>query len=638
MSQVVLDAVKKSYGGSEILSGVSFTLRPGERAGMVGRNGCGKTTLLRIIKGLEEPDSGTVSIARGLSVGYLPQVHEDKRAGTLLDVMQSARPEIDELRRLIDNASREIERLADQGGPNYDRALRDYAGLVDDYEHAGGYLYENEITGALNGMGFSEADHGRKAESLSGGERTRLELARLLVGRHGLLLLDEPTNHLDIRSIDWLEDFISRFDGTLLMVSHDRYFLDRIAGTIIDLSGGTAETYPGNYSRYMKLSRERRAAAEKEYELARARYDKEKEYIDRMRAGQNARQAKGREKRLSRFEMPDRPETGKRSISVDFGDKTARSAAEVVVAKNVTVRYGDRAVLDDITMTVRRGDRVAVIGPNGTGKSTFLRALMGEMEPDGGTVVLGSRVKPGYYAQGLEKLDPGSTVLEEQWSVTPMETDREVRGRLGLFLFSGDDVLKKVSSLSGGEKGRLAISMIAAAGANLLVLDEPTNHLDIESREALEKALSGFDGTVVAVSHDRYFIDAFADRVYELTDGRLTEYHGDYSYYESRKTALPPQPQIPEKPSSGREEHERRKRERAEKKKVENDNRRRQRTIGGIESEIEEIENRIVAIESELSDPASYGRFGRLDEITKDYEELKQRREELYGLLEKELA
>jgi len=641
MSRLVLEAVRKSYGGSEILSGASLMLRPGEHVGMVGRNGCGKTTLLRIIKGLEGMDSGSVAVQKGQSIGYLPQVHVVDRTGTLMDVMLSARPEVEELRRRLDFASREMERLAADGGTGYDRALSDYADLSDEYERSGGYTYENEITGALNGMGFTEPDRDRDASTLSGGERTRLELARLLVGRHGLLLLDEPTNHLDIRSIDWLEGFINRYEGTVLMVSHDRYFLDRTVNTIIDLTGGVSVTYPGNYTRYLELKAERYESDLKKYELAKARYDKEREYIERMRAGRYARQAKGREKRLTRFDMPDRPVSGAPAATIAFGDKVERSASEVVTLKDVTLRYGDRAVLDRISMTLRRGDRVAVIGPNGTGKSTLVRTLTGELAPDTGTVKVGGKVSTGYYAQGLENLDPDSTVLDEQWSVNPMETEQEVRSRLGRFLFSGDDVQKKVSNLSGGEKGRLAISKMAAGGANLLVLDEPTNHLDIESREALENALSDFGGTVVAVSHDRYFIDSFADRVFELVDGRLTEYHGNYSYYESKTKALQtdtPQTSGQDKLSSGREEHERRKRERAEENKARRQEEQKQKTIVGIEEEILGIEDRLVSLEAELSDPASYGRYGRLAEITRDYEELKNRREELYGILEKELA
>jgi len=639
MSLLVLGGIRKSYGASEILRGVDLTLRPGDRAGMVGGNGCGKTTLLRIIKGLEEPDAGDVNIRRGVTVGYLPQVHDTERDGTLMEVMLGARPEVNTLKERLDYAASEIERLASDGGRSYERALQDYAELSDEYERAGGYTYENEITGALAGMAFREEDHHRDASSLSGGERTRLELARLLVGNHGLLLLDEPTNHLDIRSIEWLEDFISRYEGTVLMVSHDRYFLDRVTDTVIEIEDGTAHTYPGNYSRYLKLRAERREAMAREYELARKRYEKEKEYIDRMRAGQNARQAKGREKRLSRFEMPERPKADGRAISLGFGSDVERSASEVVAARDVTVRYGDRTVLDRVSLTVRRGDRLAIIGPNGTGKSTLVKALMGDISPDEGDVKLGGRVKPGYYSQGLEGLDGDSTVLEAQWSVNPMEAEVEVRSRLGLFLFSGDDAGKKVSMLSGGEKGRLAISRIVAAGANLLVLDEPTNHLDIPSREALEAALAGFGGTVIAVSHDRYFIDAFADRVCELVDGRLTEYYGDYSYYESKKRTEQEEAVAPEnKPSSGREEHEKRKRERAERKKAENLEKRKRENIDGIETEIVEIEDRIGTLEAELSNPDAYGRFGNLRELTDEYERLKLRREELYGLLEKELA
>jgi ATP-binding cassette subfamily F protein 3 len=637
MSQVGVDAVKKSFGGHDILNGVSFLLRPGDRTGLVGRNGCGKTTLLRIIKGITEPDSGTVTMPRDLSVGYLSQVHGDDRSGTLMEVMLSARPEVYELKDRLDNVAGELERHSSKGDSAYDRSLQDYAKLSDEFEQAGGYTYENEITGALIGLGFGREDFDRGAASLSGGERTRLELARLLIGKHGLLLLDEPTNHLDISSIDWLEDYVARYDGTILMVSHDRYFLDRITTGIVEIHNGVAHSYPGNFSRYRKLRAGRMEAMAKEYELARERHDKEKEYINRMRAGQNSRQAKGREKRLARFEMPDMPLSEKRGMSVGFGSNVERSVSTVLHAEGVTKSFAGRTILNGVDITVRRGERVAIIGANGTGKSTLIKVLMGEVKPDSGIVEIGGKVKTGYYSQGLELLDLESTVLDELWSITPMATEQEIRDRLGMFLFSGEDAEKKISSLSGGEKGRIAIAKIVATGSNLLVLDEPTNHLDIPSREALEEAIADFGGTIIAISHDRYFIDSFADKVYELADGKLTEYYGNYSYYISKKTAIAKSPEARETPS-GKEEHEKRKREQAEKRRTENARKKQARKVGDIETEIEGIEARISEIEAELADPATYGRSGGIHGLTSEYDELRTRRDELYGLLEEELA
>jgi ATP-binding cassette subfamily F protein 3 len=634
MALVSLKDVAKSYGAERVLSGATFVLNEGDRAGLIGVNGSGKSTLLKIIGGSLKPDSGQIATAKGMSIGRLEQEADSSSGGTILTEMLSSRPSVMALKRKLDIQSQAVSLLASEGGEGYDKALSEYGALLEEFEKSGGYAYDNMVTGALRGLGFKPDEFKRPVGSLSGGQRTRLAMAKLLLAGHDLLMLDEPTNHLDIPAIAWLEEFLREYKGTVLLVSHDRYFLDRVATRILELSDGEVEEYPGNFSRY-KLEKEKRTEArQREYELASARLEKEKEYINRMRAGVNARQAKGREKRLSRFELPERPASEKKGPALDWAD-VARSADSVVVAEGLSKRYGEKDVLTDVTFTLRRSERVGVVGRNGCGKSTLLKLIIGEITPDVGSLSLGPKVKTAYYAQGLEGLDPDRAVIDELWSVEPLATEQKIRDMLGAFLFLGDDALKKVRVLSGGEKGRLAIAKVVLAGANLLVLDEPTNHLDIPSREALESALAGFAGTVLAVSHDRYFLDGFAERIYEIKDGRLATFHGNYTYYQEKKAS--DEEQAAQEKTEGREAWDRRKQEQAQKRKGEREEEKRAARIKSLEDEIEAVEAGLMDAEAKLADPAAYGDLNKVTELTECYNILKEKRDRLYDTLEEEV-
>lgn len=635
MSLVSLKDIKKSYGATTVLEEAGFVLNPGDRAGLVGLNGCGKTTLLEIISGRLTPDSGSMAVSRGASVGYLTQLTDRDGGVTLLEEMLSTRPEVLRLKERLSVSAAHISELATAGDPGYERAMEEYGGLLEEFESSGGYAYENEVTGALIGLGFGRDEFGRPLSTLSGGERTRLALGKLLMAGHDVLLLDEPTNHLDIPAITWLEDFLCKSGLTVLIVSHDRYFLDRVATRILDLSGGKVEEYPGNFTRYREEKVKRNDARRKEYELARAKYEKEKEYINRMRAGVNSRQAKGREKRLDRFEMPDAPQHERRAMSLKFTG-AGRTSDTVISVDGVFKSFAGNIVLDDVSFTLRRGERAGIVGANGSGKSTLLKIILGMQQPELGEASLGGNVQAGYYSQGLEGLDEDSTVLDELWSVDNMATEQEIRDMLGVFLFSGDDAAKRVGSLSGGEKGRLSIAKIVLAGANLLVLDEPTNHLDIASREALERAVSMFDGAVLAVSHDRYFLDGFAQKIFELKDGRLTEYWGNYTDYTAKR--VEDEEEAATEASEGRRSWEERKQAQAIERKKEKEDERRARKIESIESEIEELDELLRKIEAELSDPAVCADYARVSELTAKYDGLKTRMDALYDTLEKELA
>ena len=636
MSILSLKDIEKSFGAKKILRGASLAVERGDRAGLIGANGSGKTTLLGVISGRMKPDSGDTASARGMGIGYLEQQADAGSSNTLLDGMLGAKPGVLELKRKLETATADISRLAEGGGTSYEKAMEDYSSLLDEFERSGGYAYENEVKGALKGLGFSEADFGRATGTLSGGQRTRLSLAKLILAGHDLLMLDEPTNHLDIPAINWLEEFLSKYPGTLLIVSHDRFFLDRVVTRVFELDAGRIEEYPGNFSAYVIEKEKRTADRLKQYELASERFEKEKEYINRMRAGVNARQAKGREKRLSRFELPDRPAGERQSLRLEWGD-VERSADTVFAVEGVRKSFGGKEVLNGLSFRLRRGERAGIIGRNGEGKSTLLKILTGELAPDEGQVETGGKVKLAYYAQGLECLTETNTVIDELWSAEPLAVEQKIRDLLGAFLFSGDDALKKVGVLSGGEKGRLAIAKIALSGANLLILDEPTNHLDIPSREALEEALTGFGGTILAVSHDRRFLDNVAEKIYELEDGGLTEYFGNFSYYAARKQQ-PSDTAEKGAEGEGRKDWEERKQKQAEEKKRERELAKRAERMLLIEGEIEALEKELTEVEEKLARPEIYENFDKVNELTECYNNLKDKREKLYDLLEGEAA
>ncbi len=628
MSLLSLKDIKKSWGARETLKGVSFTVSPGEKVGLIGRNGSGKTTLLDIISGRTAPDEGEIAVSRGTKIGYLEQEAAYKDGNSLLDEMLRARPDVLSLKRRL----REAETtLSEAGLP----ALEAYGLLQEEFEKCGGYAYDNLVTGALTGLGFDKSEFDRKISTLSGGQRTRLFLAKTLLAKNDLLMLDEPTNHLDVPAILWLEEFLKTYPGAALVVSHDRYFLDRVVTRIVEIDRGLSEEYNGGFSAYRMEKEKRTADRQRHYDLMAARLEKEKEYINRMRAGQNARQAKGREKRLDRFNLPDKPREAAATLSFGWTE-TRRSSDTVIKAEGVSKSFGGKVVLNDISLTIRRGERAGIIGRNGAGKSTLLKIIMGETKPDKGDIYISTSVKAAYYAQGLEGLTETNSVMDELWSAKPLAIEQEIRDLLGAFLFSGDSTQKKISDLSGGEKGRLSLAKTALAGANLLVLDEPTNHLDIPSREALEEALKGFGGTVLSVSHDRYFLDSFSDKTYDLEGSGLTEYWGNYSYAIEKKRAA--QEEQSHQEAEGRAAWEERKSKQALEKKRERDLKLKEKRIFELERDIESLENDMKAAEEKLAIPAVYTDFNELTAITRWYNELKQERDRLYDLLEKEVS
>lgn len=542
MVLIQANGITKSYGIRRVLHDASFTIRDGEKAGVVGQNGSGKTTLLRLIAGIESLDNGAVVVPRSTRLGYLEQdvlIEQDK---SLIEVVYEG---FSHLLRLKD----EITRLSHEMGKpevvschtSLERVMRQYAVLTDEFERADGYAINSRVTGVLSGLGFEDKDRTRRIGTFSGGERTRIALARTLISPLDLLLLDEPTCHLDISSVTWLEGFLQAYPGTVIVVSHDRHFLDTVVTRILEVDHGSIREYDGNYSRYAEQRENILAQQETRYKLE----QKELARLEGMlrsytaRSAQNekfARRAKDVQKKLARMERLEKPISEHKAIGLSLNTST-RSGNQVINLQDVSLEFGGRTFFSNVNLTVNRGQRIGIVGRNGAGKSTFLKVISGKVEPSCGTVKIGAGVVIGYYDQQHDDLNSERTVVEEVLASTGL-APQQARDLLGKFLFFGDDVFKRIRDLSGGERNRVLLAKLMASECNLLIMDEPTNYLDIDSIEVLERALGTYDGTLLVVSHDRYFLERVADRILEIEDGNLVDYLGGYTYYIRKKAAL----------------------------------------------------------------------------------------------------
>lgn len=527
----VLSVVKltKSYNIYPVFKDISFQINAGEKVALVGVNGAGKSTLLHIIAGEEKSESGDVVTTKGLKIAYLPQEATFDSDKTLYAEMLSV---FDDVRQLQAEITELEHKMGEAHNGDLEKLMDRYGELTHRFELVGGYDYETGIQQVLTGLNFPQEMWERSVSRFSGGQKTRAALAKTLLTNPDLLMLDEPTNHLDLKTLEWLENFLASWPGTLIVISHDRYFLDRVVSKVLDLSFGRIEEYPGNYSKYLNLRAERLERAMHEYEAQQEQIAKTEEFIRRYKNGQRYRQARGRQKQLDRLERVERPkEKDKLHLSLQTDLRSGRLA---LATEDLVVGYqtkdGPRRLFKTSDLEIRRAERVAIIGPNGTGKTTFLKTIMGEQTPIDGLIELGPNTRVAYYAQSHEGLNFGNTVLEEILWTQPM-SEGAARNFLGRFLFSNDDVFKKVGDLSGGERSRIALAKLTLAKANFLILDEPTNHLDINAREALEEVLSEYNGTLLFVSHDRYFIDALATQVWNIDEGELKTYLGNYSDY-----------------------------------------------------------------------------------------------------------
>lgn len=521
-----VNGLNKSFGIDELFHDVNFSVASGDKVGFVGANGAGKTTLMRILLGKEEADGGLVQFDSADSIGYVEQ-QADFGEGTLYDEFKRA---FDDVLNLADR-KRSLEKKIAQD--TSEKVMQEYSKVVEQFERLEGYDYESRINRIAFGLGFTENDFEKNVQHFSGGQKTRICLAKALLREPDFLFLDEPTNHLDIKMIEWLEAFLKNYRGGVLIISHDRYFLDKVATKIIELDNKTVTSYEGNYTYFINVKTQRRAALKSAYEKQQEHIKKTEEYIRKYKAGIKSKQARGRQSQLNRLERIVLPPESAAFNYFAF-NAPPECAQRVAELEDVAAFYDKNEIFSHLSLLIRKGDGVALVGPNGAGKTTLLKVLLGELPTPTGRVKIGSRVKIGYFSQQHEGLNMGNTILDEIMYTYGID-EEQARHYLGAFLFYGDDVLRIIGDLSGGEQSRVAFLKLMLTGANFLVLDEPTNHLDIPAREAVEEALMAYPGTFLAVSHDRYFLDKVANCTLELADGKLTEYAGNYSYYLMKK-------------------------------------------------------------------------------------------------------
>ena len=623
---IILSAqhIAKSFGVNAVLRDVSMTVQQGDRIGLVGVNGCGKSTLMRILAGLDAQDGGEISLVRGLRVGYLAQQNMVTSGETVWNELQKVYEQVFAMEKKLRELEDEMAH-AHTDAQRFAQLSADYDRLTQRFEEADGYSWKSMVSGVLNGLGFKPAQYDQCVDSLSGGEQTRLCLARLLLQKPDLLLLDEPTNHLDMETLQWLENYLAAYKGSVLVISHDRYFLDHVCTGIVEILMGSSEQYNGNYTRYIAQRQERFESRMRAYEIQQKEIERQQAIIARYRMfnrEKSIRAAESREKALDRMEKLEKP-VDERAIRFSF-EARRRTGEDVLQLTEMSKSFGEKHLFHDLTLRVRAGDRVALIGPNGVGKSTLIKIIVGEEQPDTGFIRYGSNVDIGYYDQHQSTLHADKTVLDEIWDRFPQMEQSNVRGALGMFLFTGDDVFKPIHTLSGGEKGRVALTALMLRKDNLLLLDEPTNHLDMDSREVLEDALADFGGTIITVSHDRYFINRIANRIIEMQPDGVTEYIGNYDDYIERKNRP-----VAVEAEAGKTKTELEKEKRREKlsrqalRQLKIRAQEAEKAVGVKEAEIAELE-------AQMADPSLYSDAQKSADVQRAYQKAQQELQTLY--------
>jgi len=612
--------LKYSIGDLALLNGINWLIRPAKRAALIGPNGAGKTTLLRILNGELRPETGEIIKPREYVIGYLPQEEIAIGQGTILEVALLGRNEIIELEK----KSHKIRHQLENNAENHDVLLKQLGELEHRYESLDGYRLESSVKAILSGLGFAESDFDCPLSDFSGGWRMRVYLTRLLIKEPDLLLLDEPTNHLDLPSLEWLEQYLLGFPGSIVIVSHDRYFIDRLAEEIYELERGRLESYPGNYFFYEQKKQEKLEFLQKKLEETRAERERQQRFINRFRyKATKAIQVQSRVKQLEKLEEVELPPPPKRiffHLSVE-----QQSYKDVLAISNMSFSYTDEWVLRDINLNLYRGDKVAMVGVNGAGKTTLTRLIVGQLSPQEGIIHVGNRTVIGYYAQHqVDTLDLDATVYDEVSSTVATGLVPKVRDVLGIFQLSGDAVFKKIRVLSGGEKARVSLAKILLSPVNFLIMDEPTNHLDMASKVALEKALANYDGTLILISHDRYFLDKLITRVIELKDKHIREYEGNYTNYLDKREQFVASVQTENRDKTISKKSKEAKRSQAEARQAISKARNRlHNEIKNLEGRIEELENRILQLEMLLADPETYKNGEKAAETQKEYAQSK---------------
>ena len=623
--------ISKAFNEVSILENVSFHIEDYDKAAIVGINGAGKTTLLRIIVGQLQPDSGLVALSKDKTLGYLAQNDTLNTSNTIYDELLSVKQFLTATEQEMRRCEEEMKHASPDA---LDALMKRYTDLTHTFEMGGGYTYKSEIVGILKGLGFQEEEFHKQTSSLSGGQKTRVALGKLLLQSPDLIILDEPTNHLDINSIAWLENYLLNYKGAVIIVSHDRYFLDKIAGKVIEIDRCKATTFTGNYSAYAEKKKMLRIAERNAYLNQQREIKHQEEVIEKLRSfnrEKSIKRAESREKMLSKIQVLAKPDeyTGEMKLSLT---PALESGKDVLQVEGLSKSYGPRSLFQNTSFEIKRGEHIAIIGDNGTGKTTLLKILNEMVPADAGSFRLGSNVEIGYYDQEHQVLHGENTLFEEISDEYPAMTNTEIRNVLAAFLFTGDDVFKQISSLSGGEKGRVSLAKLMLSGANFLILDEPTNHLDITSKEILEEALNNFEGTLLYVSHDRYFVNKTAHRILELTDCKFLNYIGNYDYYLEKRDAVLAANMVNtvdkntaavNAETENKLDWKARKEEQAKQRKKEND-------IKKCEDKIAALEDELGIIEAALSDPANGNDLPKLQEFTRKQSDLQSRLDALY--------
>ncbi len=613
--------IQKAFLENTVLSNVSFHIEDHEKAAVVGINGAGKTTLLRIIVGELAPDAGQAVLAKGKTIGYLAQNAGLNSENTIYEELLTVKQNL----ILIEKQMRDTEKsMKTADGTDLNALMEKYAALTHRFESENGYAYKSELTGVLKGLGFSESEFSKPISTLSGGQKTRVALGKLLLLAPDLIILDEPTNHLDLNSIAWLETYLINYKGAVLIVSHDRFFLDRIAGKIIELDQCKSTVFSGNYSDYAKKKEQLRIAEWHAYMNQQREIRHQEEVIEKLRSfnrEKSIKRAESREKMLNKIDVIEKPTETRADMHLTLKPRIT-SGNDVLMADGLSKSFDGQMLFSDIHFEIKRGEHVAVIGDNGTGKTTLLKIINSLIPADAGSFRLGSNVEIGYYDQEHHVLHSDKTLFDEISDEFPYLNNTEIRNVLAAFLFTGEDVFKRICDLSGGEKGRVSLAKLMLGNANLLILDEPTNHLDILSKEILENALNGYEGTVLYVSHDRYFINRTASRILELTGQTFVNYIGNYDYYlEKKETMTAPLPSSPIKTAAvstdslSKTDWKQKKEEQARQRKKEND-------LKKCEEEIEKLEQKRAGLDEEMSRPDIATNVAKLQEISKAQQEI----------------
>ena len=620
---IILQAnkIERSFAGEVLFDNINLQVDERDRIALVGKNGAGKSTLLKILVGEEEPTSGEINKKKDISLSYLAQDSRFESENTIYDEMLHV---FDDLRR-TEKQLRQMElEMGEKSGEDLNKLMSDYDRLSENFRQAGGFTYEADIRAILNGFKFDESMWQMKIAELSGGQNTRLALAKMLLEKPNLLVLDEPTNHLDIETIAWLENYLVNYSGALIIVSHDRYFLDKVATITLDLTKHSLDRYVGNYSRFVELKEQKLATEAKNYEKQQKEIAALEDFVNRnlVRASTTKR-AQSRRKQLEKMERLDKPEAGKKSANMTFqSEKTSGNV--VLTVENAAIGYDGEILSEPINLDLRKMNAVAIVGPNGIGKSTFIKSIVDQIPFIKGEKRFGANVEVGYYDQTQSKLTPSNTVLDELWNDFKLTPEVEIRNRLGAFLFSGDDVKKSVGMLSGGEKARLLLAKLSMENNNFLILDEPTNHLDIDSKEVLENALIDFDGTLLFVSHDRYFINRVATHVLELSEKGSTLYLGDYDYYVEKKAEVE-MTQAEEASTSNQVKEASPVNDYQAQKESQKEVRKLMRQIESLEAEIEELESQSQVISEQMLETND---ADKLMELQAELDKISHRQEE----------